>query len=279
MSLQPFRVPGGTFSSSITMDASTVGDTTVTVAVSATRDQEPAILNSIYDHSAAQGLDFKPFYHKANNFKYQEKRRFVEAVIEDNWEYLAAFVHSREHDGNADTQQVEAVHSAIHVDDLLTDEPESLVIVDGNEQQATPFVRGLRALRSDVPTVGHCLQSEYYYPTALLADLASNYLAHRIDRGAFDPTESLLPVPHAKQARKEWGQVFHAMYQGSSDYTPPEIRNLRGETVRERIYCWYTGAVALDSGAERPMSDSLNPVVQALQRDGYEELAATLAEL
>jgi hypothetical protein len=178
------------------------------------------------------------------------------------------------------TEQVEIVHSAIHVDDLLSQTGEPLVIVDGDEQRATPFVRALSALRSDLPTVGHCLQSEYCYPTALLADLTSNYLAHSIDRGEFDNSDPILPAPNAKRVRSvEWGQVFSSMYREGVDYTPPALQNLRGDTVRERICCWYEGAVAMDGGASRPLSDSLNPVIQALRRTGHDDVAATLEEL
>lgn len=260
------------------MDASSVGNTTVTVAVSTTRGREPAILNSIYEHG--DEIDFKPFYHKANDFEYGSRREFSQALIRDQREHMAAFAHVQEHDANADTQQVEAVHSAIHVDDFLTEEREPLVIVDGNEQQATPFVRALSGLRSETPTVAHCLQSEYYYPTALLADLASNHLAHSIENDQYDSGNPLLPAPRAKSTRSdEWGKSFSAMYRNGREYTPPEIHSLRGESVRERICCWYEGAVALDGGADRPLSNSLNPAVQALRRDGFDELAEIFAGL
>jgi hypothetical protein len=64
MSLKPFRVSSSEFTSSITMDASTVEATTVTVAVVASRAEEPDILNAIYRFGAKHGLDFKPFYQR-----------------------------------------------------------------------------------------------------------------------------------------------------------------------------------------------------------------------
>lgn len=277
MTLQPFRLPSTELSSSIAMDASTVGDTTVTVAVAAAREEEPAILETLYDYGAT--TDFKPFYEKANNFEHQDQREFCEAVIQAQETRLAAFAHRREQDGNANIEQVEAVHSAIHVDDLL-DDVDPLVIVDGNEQQAKPFVQALSGLRTDQPAIAHCLKSEHYYPTALLADLTANYLAHCIENGRYDRGSSPLAAPRAKEARAdEWGQAFSAMYRNGTEYTPTDLHNMRGESVRERIYCWYEGAVASDNGAERPVSDSLNPVIQALRRDGYDELADRLAQL
>jgi len=260
------------------MDASTVGKTTVTVAVYASREQEPAILEALYEHGSELG--FKPFYEKANNFDHERQREFCERVIESQESHLTAFAHNKEQDGNSNTQQIEAVHSAIHVDDLLSSDTNPLVIVDGNEQQATPFIRALSGLRTDSPMITHCLQSEYYYPTALLADLTANYLAHSIENNRYDYSNPVLQAPRAKDAcGDKWGQAFSSMYQDSINYSPPELQRMRGESVRERIRCWYEGAVALDGGTERPMSDSLNPVVQALRREGFEELANVLAQL
>jgi len=278
MPLRPFRIQSDELTSSIALDASTVGDTTVTVAAAAERSEEPAILEALYDCGADIG--FKPFYHKANDFEYQERQEFCEALIRDFHHHLAAFSHQGEHDGNDNTAQIEAVHSAIHVDDLLaTSEDDPLVIIDGNEQQGRPFTRALGGLRSELPVVGHCLQSESYYPAALLADLVSNHLANKIETGAFDPLDPQLPAPRAKHARSEWGQAFSAMYRDGVDYTPPDLMSRRGSTVRERICCWYEGAVAMDAGADRPLSDSLRPVIAALRRGGFEEVAQTVEEL
>lgn len=259
------------------MDASTVGDTAVTVAVHATRRQELAILDSIYEHS--DELGFKPFYNKANDFEYDSRREFSERIIEANRGKIAAFAHDRG-EGNTNLQQVEAVHSAIHVNDYLVSESDPLVIIDGNEQKAVPFVEALSGLRTELPTVAHCLKSEYYYPNALLADLTASYLAHAIERGEYNYSDPILQVPFAKQARDDdWGKAFSGMFQNNLDYTPAELPTHRGDTVRERVCCWYEGAVFPDQGAEPPFSDSLNPVVRALEDDGYEELAEILSQL
>ena len=58
MALLPFRTESDTYSTSVAMDASTVGDTTVTAAVYASRELEPAVLEAIYDHGS--GIEFKP---------------------------------------------------------------------------------------------------------------------------------------------------------------------------------------------------------------------------
>lgn len=279
MALPPFQTPSENFSSSIVMDASTIGGTTVTVAVHAHREQEPAILDSIYEHGA--GIGFKPFYHKANSFEHQVRRDFCEDLIRDQQHRITAFSHDLHLDGNTDTQQIEAVHSAIHVHDLLSRHTRNpLVIVDGNEQQATPLIKALSGLRSEVPVVAHCQQSESYYPTALLADLASSHLAHSIENQCGNPTDVVLSSPRAKQKRSsDWGTAFSATYANGAEYAPPELPSLRGESVRERVNCWYEGAVAQNGGNDRPLTDSLTPVVNALERNGYDDVASMLREL
>lgn len=281
MALPSFQAGSDRYTTSIVMDASTVGETTVTVAVHAPREREIAILNRIYEYGT--DLEFKPFYHKAHDFEYTDRQEFTEALIEEFHPHLAAFAHHQRRDSNEDTQQVEALHSAIHVHDRLmaSDEP-PIVIVDGNEQQARPFVRALSGLRDELPDVAHCQQSESYYPTALLADLVSNYLAHRLDDG--DPSAAVddlvLDAPRAKSHRgAEWGQSVSALYQDRVEYEPAPLPLLRGDSVRERVNCWYQGAVAQDSGVDRPFSESLTAVINALERDGYEELAEILREL
>lgn len=281
MALPPFHTESDTYSTSVTMDASTVGETTVTVAVHAPREREPAVLEAIYDHGS--DLGFTPFYNKANDYEHAVRQDFTEAVLQEFPEHIRVLSHRQSLDGNEDTQQVEAVHSAIHVHDILDSVAESpAVIVDGNEQQAKPFVAALAGLRDDRPLVAHCQKSEFYYPTALLADLASNHLAHRINAtDTMPPAEELvIPAPRAKQARaQEWGQAISATYRNSPEYTPPTLPALRGNTVRERVNCWYEGAVMPDEGADPPMSESVRRVVNALQRNGYEELAEKLREL
>jgi hypothetical protein len=101
------------------------------------------------------------------------------------------------------------------------------------------------------------------------------------DSSAASPPEDLpVRAPLAKHTRgRDWGHVMSAMYQRTPEYSPPTLPAQRGETVRERINCWHQGAVATDAGVDRPLSDSVRPVVTALERGGYEDLAAILREL
>ncbi|MFC6993181.1 hypothetical protein ACFQH3_19265 [Haladaptatus sp. GCM10025707] len=277
MTLPLFKTNSASFASSIALDASTVGGTTVTVAVHSTREQEPEILSSIYEHGADIG--FKPFYDKANNYEHTELQGFCENLIHANRAHLEAFAHSRARDKNTNLQQVEAVHSAIHVNDLLVLGLTPLVIIDGNEQKAKPFLEALSGLTDDHPTTAHGQKSEFYYPNALLADLTANYLAHTLEQ-QYDYMNPVFPVVHAKQARSdEWGQAFNGMYQNSVEYTPAQLPGHRGDSVRQRICCWYKGAVFADQGSQPPISDSLNPVVRTLERDGFDNLGSILRGL
>jgi len=148
MALLPFRTESDTYSTSVTMDASTVGDTTVTAAVYASRELEPAILEAIYDHGS--GIEFKPFYNKANDYEHAVRRDFTEVVLQEFPEHIRVFSHRQSLDGNEDTQQVEAVYSAIHVHNILNTvvEPPA-VIVDGKSSRPnrlSPHLEGCETI-------------------------------------------------------------------------------------------------------------------------------------
>lgn len=259
------------------MDASTVGDTTITTAALTTRTQEIEILESIYESGSE--IEFKPFYHKSNNFEHAEISDFATDILEAHQDSIAAFRHDMAQDGNTDLHQVEAVHSAIHVSDFIQDSS-PLVIVDGNEQKARPFLRALSGLESDLPPVAHCQQAELYYPSALLTDIAANYLAHTIDSGEYESQEAAVRAVNAKQARSDaWGQSYHGIYASTTPYSSADVQNLRGDTVRERVYCWYEGAVMRGGDAQPPMTDSLTRVIAALRRDGFERVASNIEQL
>lgn len=88
--MKPFRTSDGKFRRSLAIDASTIGDTTVTVGVDTTRNQEIDILDLIYRHGEEQ---FKPFYHKANDLGSDVDPSFVPDLLRANDEYLQAFAH------------------------------------------------------------------------------------------------------------------------------------------------------------------------------------------
>ena len=277
--MRPFETPDTEFDYSIALDSSTIANrTTVTVAVSSARNEELDILDSFYEYG--DDLDFRPFLHKGNDLDQESSGSFFESIIEANRQYLMGFSHI--HNGTANTHQVEAVHSALLVRDLLdetgdTDPP--LVLLDGNEQKGIPFVKALTALQIEVPATAHCLRAETYYPTALLADLTATYLARKIDSGEYDYDKPLLCAPLASQTNEDWGKAYSGLYGREFEYTPAELRAHRGDSVRERIRCWYDGAVAPDDGVSRPATDSIQPIARRLRDLGYDRVATVFSGL
>lgn len=287
--MEPFRTREQKYDASIVLDASTVGDTTVTVSTYATRRQELAILDSIYQSGCDVGM--RPFIDKATDLDLSDNtcREFFEQVIEKNTPYLRAVSHNTRVNGNADTHQVEALHSSILVDELLqykasrrfeSDFPEPLVIVDGGEQALHPLLYALEEIHDEEVAVTHCVKAELYYPTVLLADLTANYLAHAIENGTYDYGNPLLPTPVAKDAYSDrWSRGIEGIKKRRGKITPVEVAEQRGETARERVCCWYDGMVASGKGTERPLTDSINRVVKHVTENGYDRIAANLSKL
>jgi len=104
--VRPFRAGDATYERSIAIDASTIGDITITVAVSADRSDELAILDNIY--AAAEGHPFFPFRDKSHDLTYEDSVGFFEAVVQDNSQYLKSTAHLGR-DGS-DPERIEAVN-------------------------------------------------------------------------------------------------------------------------------------------------------------------------
>lgn len=273
--MQPFQTASDEFHSSIALDASTVDGVTVTVGVQTTRQDELEILETIYQYAAENG--FKPFYDKANSLTREDDRAFIKGLINASRDHLIGYSHF--HDGNAQTQQVEAVHGAIIVGDIYASGEKPLVLIDGGEQKAKPFLRAYSGLQPSLPPTAHCIKAELYYPAALLADLTANFMAARIARETYDYSDPLLRTPPAKQTRSaEWGPAYSAFYNNEISYDPVGLPHYRGETVRERIRCWFDGAVAPET-ASTPETDSISPIINYARENGYDTVATVLSGL
>jgi len=239
------------------------------------REDELSILDSLY--RVGSDAEFKPFYHKASDFAFEEHRRFFESVVRDADEHLFAFRH--QHQGTRDTEQVEAVHAALTTHELDVAERDTLVLLDGGQPKGETFVRAYEGAAGELPAVVHCQRAELYYPTALLADLTANYLAHRFAQGVLVGEALPVSAPFAKQVQPEWGAAYNGLYESDAEYKPESLPVRRGERVRERVRCWYDGAVATHGNASRPATDSINPVVHRLRDAEYEQVATTLSRL
>ncbi|ELY92314.1 hypothetical protein C483_08377 [Natrialba hulunbeirensis JCM 10989] len=269
--MRPFRAEESRYTRSVAIDASTVDGITVTVAVHAERSEELEILSSIY--SAAEDYPFYPFRDKSHDLEYRNSTSFFEEVVQTNAERLRSTVHLG--GDNSGPERVEAVQSATLVNQLdLTD---TLVILDGDEQKAERFGNAIAGISDDVPPVATCIQSELYYPSSLLADLCATWLAHEIDHPRHC-SEITPETPVTKEALSYyWGPAYNSVVTASESVTVEPIQQYRAETVRTRVNCWFEGYMG--GGEPFPTDRSVNAVVGYAERQGYDELAAKLAEM
>lgn len=273
--VRPFRTPGGEYTASIALDSSTVGETTVSVAVFSTRTDEIEVLETLYRNG--ENLQFKPFYHKSNDLDPVSDATFFENVIEENNHRLSSLSHV--HRGSPNTHQVEAVHSALLVMEVVPTEDRPLVLVDGDRQKGEWFTRAIDGIGAQSVPVTHCIQAELYYPSSLLSDLTAYYLADSIENGRYDFWNSLLRAPRANRVRENWGRAYSGLYASTAEYRPPDLDSRRGRGVKERVRCWYDGAMALSPESDPPPTDSITPVVNRLRHDGHRRIADALSEL
>lgn len=269
--MRSFRAGETTYDRSIAIDASTIGDITVTVAVSADRADELEVLDSIY--TAAEGHSFFPFRDKSHDLEYEESVGLFEEVIAANSHRLRATTHLGR-DGS-DPERVEAVQSAVLTNQIGIDD--QLVILDGNEDKAERFGRAIIGLSENCPPITTCIQSEVYYPTSLLADLCASHLAYQIDH----PRHCSEVTPSAPITKEDfnhhWGPAYNAVVTSSDDVQTEPIEQQRAETVRTRMNCWFKGQMG--GGEPAPYDVSVQPIVQYARRQGYEELATRLSQV
>jgi len=269
--VRPFRAGDTTYDQSIAIDASTVDDVTVTVAVSADRADELEILDSIY--TAAEGYSFFPFRDKSDDLEHERSVDLFERVIAANRHRLRATAHLGA-DGS-DPERVEAVQSAVLTREIGADD--RLVILDGNEDKAERFGRAVSGISESCPPVVTCIQSELYYPTSLLADLCASHLAYQIDH----PRHCGEVTPSAPVTKEDfnhrWGPAYSTMITSTDSITTESIEQRRAETVRTRMNCWFEGQMG--GGEPVPYDVSVRPIAQYVREQGYEELATRLSEV
>lgn len=271
--MRPFRVGDDEFEHLVAFDASTVGGTTVTVAVETqSRVTELEILDTII--SAAEGTDFGPFRDKPdeieNDAAYREMAR---NVVESNQSYLTATTHLG-WDGS-DQESVETVQSAVLYDAHVSGDP--LVLLDGGREKADKFHRAVANLDTDPEVVATSVRAEQYQVTALLADIVARHLAGRID-SVDDCRRCAVEAPRTKSHYgPRWSRAYSSMQSVDTDPLTPEVRKYQTRRVRERIHCWHHGY--LGGGTGRPESSSTNPVANSAERHGYEGVAKWLRRL
>lgn len=272
LSVRPFRVGGGSYDHSVAIDASTVDGVTVTVAVASSRSDELDILDTLY--AAADGHDFYPFRDKSHDVSYRDSIELFETAVSANSHRLHATTHLGQ-DGS-DPERVEAVQSAILVERLGV--RESLVILDGDDDKATRFHRATAGISDEVPPTTTCVQSELYYPAALLADLCAYHLASQIDDR--DHCSEVGPsAPIAKEAFSDlWGPAFNELVNSSESVSTGQIERRQAPSVPTRMNCWFNGWMG--GGNERVQFDkSTTQITRYAEDQGYEELATRLSNV
>lgn len=276
--MQPFRVAGAEISSSIAIDSSTRGETTVTIAVElADRIEEFELLDGLSAIARRRNVSqFKLFSSKAQDIGVRDNEEFFERIIDRYRENLFGYHHVRK--GSETSHEIEAVHTALLIDSVLAPYEDCVTIIDGGAQKARPAVDALKGVRSTVPAVTHCFKSETYYPQSLLADLAASYLSYLVSADEYEYSDPLLRAPYAERTEDRWGKAFSAMKRGSGEYRVLNLSELRGDSPGQRAQCWYHGGMARE-GAESPPSDSITPIIRFADENGFDSAKAELERL
>lgn len=276
--MRSFRIAGNEFESSLALDASIRENTTVTVAVETpSRGTEVELLESICKSARKHSLtDFRLFNRKARDFGVEGNEGFFRDVIKTNRKYITGYHHVIH--GNETNHEVESVHSALLLDSLLDPYEDRLVIVDGGEQKARPVVNSLSGLRDAIPSVTHCLKSEYYYPQCLLADLSAFYVSCLVNENEYNHLDPFFDAPSAEHTEELWGKAFAGMKQSKTEYRVLDLLEMIGDSPRERAKCWYHGGMAR-SGGEHPATNSVTPLLKHASKKGYDNLKAELERL
>lgn len=276
--LQPFEIAGSEMESTIAIDSSTRDNTTVTIAVELqNRANEFELIDELSAIARHQNVtEFKLFSNKANDLSRGEYTGFFDEIL-DSWSENVRGYRHRSY-GAESQHDIEALHSVFLIDDLLDRFEDRVVIVDGSRQKADPVVSALNKLRHDVPTIVHCPKSELYYPQSLLADLLASHLSYRCQSATYSNDSVPMELPFANHVKGEWGTAFSALKSGGKKYRPLKTSILRGETPAERVQCWYHGNIPRNS-AERPVTDSLAPIIKQADAYGFDSAKAELERL
>lgn len=250
----------------------------MTIAVELSdRTEEFALLDDLSAVARQENVSkFKLFSSKATDIGVTDNREFFECVIDRCRESVTGFQHVR--NGNESPHEIEAVHTALLVDEVLDPYEDHVIIVDGGKQKAQPAVDALSGIRDAIPSVTHCLKAEIYYPQSLLADLVASYLSYVVHEEEYDYADPLLRVPSAKHADDRWGKAFSAMKRNSGEYRMLNLTELRGDSPSQRAQCWYHGGMARKR-AESPPSDAITPIIKLADEHGFDSAKAELERL
>lgn len=279
--MKSFRAGGIDYPTSIAVDASTYGDVTTAVAVPASRREEVDILAEIHEAADENGVEFVPFKSKSSHFSKDDHQAFFSQLIDANKSRLAG-LHFQHHSASRNQHYVEAVLTAILLDELRAELPTPwFALVDGDLNKVKTLAKACAGIGVDSPTLTHCYKSEWYYPHSLLADVSAGFLAWKLDTEKYDYSDPQFRVPAADRWRAEqWGKAFSFLQrkQQRSNYELLDTGTAIGNHETERMRIWYDGLMARGDPSPHSFSAATH-VIATVEQMGYERLAERLRRL
>lgn len=246
--MQPFRVEKEDYTDSIVLCASNRDDLVVTTAVSASRSEEPELLHSLLD--STKDSPYLPFS-EDHHSKVDADKDLYEATIDGSATCLSVATKSKR--GTEQTQtHLHAVNAALLLEELLPEVDDPLVVSTLGETHATELLRALAGDDCSVtkfPTVTHVPKMWWYYPTAMIGGLTSQYLSHFF-------TTSVIPniyfnIRVIQDDTAPWSAIDEGRSQSELSYQKRSQESAYGDTEAERMYCWYAGILPTDEPSER----------------------------
>jgi len=248
--VQPFRVDEEDYTDSIVLCASNRDDLVVTTAVSASRSEEPELLHSLLD--STKDSPYLPFS-EDHHSKVDADQELYEATIDASATCLSVATKSKR--GAEQTQtHLHAVNAALLLEELLSEGDEPLVISTIGETHAAELLRALASddcsvTKSQSPTITHAPKMWWYYPTAMIGGLTSQYLSHFF-------TTSVIPniyfnIRVIRDDTAPWSAIDEGRSQSELSYQMRSQESAYGDTEAERMYCWYAGILPTDEPSDR----------------------------
>lgn len=272
--MRDFEVGGRHRGRSVGFDATHRSGVVVTVGISLTRDEEALLLEDLYQTLHTHGYD--PFRTKSRDLDLPPED--VIAVLKRCTGEVGVYYHT---DG-VNLGYAEPTHSAMLLQNLEAPPNDTVAIVDGADGHAKKLYRAADGMGLSPPPVAHCPRSELYFPHLLLADLAAGVLADKLtdDVSALSSTTPTDPIqvledttPSSYQG--DWNRGYESVARQSGRTPEPPFVQLRADSVRERVACWFHGYFGTTNGPA-PTTDSVTPVVSRLQTLECREVATWL---
>ncbi|QCW05311.1 hypothetical protein [Natrinema pallidum] len=270
--MQDFTVGEGTQTQSIGFDATKRSKTVVTVGVLLNRTQEALLLDDFCETIRDDG--YLPFRTKSRDLSLDPETA-TKILSNCNGEVAICT-----HQGDVTLEYAEAVHSAIIINELNITTDNTIAIVDGSRSRADNLAQAVTPFETTPPPITNCVQSEFYYPHLLLADLVAGAIADTFrETDRYLPSISLGepvgPLVDTTSRRDRWNRGYSAVARGEGEIQQPTYEQRYADSVKERVSCWFQGQFG-KTHAPSPESDGVRPVVGRLKAMECESAATWL---